>query len=91
MEKEKGSKEDTKVLRGVRALVTIIPFLLRLALTFLKYKRAEKKRKKIFKKTLRKEGLNKEVAEKLADELPDLKIRDVIKERSGGFNPLKMM
>ncbi len=80
--KKKGEK-DTKVLRTVRASVPFIPLFLKLSFTMLKYKRAAKKRRKIFKKTLVKEGLEKEVAKRLSDELEDVSIRKMVSEKGG--------
>ncbi len=78
----KESRRDRKPLLVVRALATSLPLILKLVLLFLRYKRASKKRKKIFKKTLKKEGLDPQVAEDLSNELPELKIRDMVE--SGG-------
>ncbi len=82
-------KEDTKVLKAVRALVTTLPLLLKLGLVVLKYKRLAKKREKVFKKTLRKEGLNDDVVENLVEDLPELKLRDLLSGKSGSLNFLK--
>ncbi len=82
-------KEDTKVLKAVRALITTLPLLLRLGLIVLKYKRLAKKREKVFKKTLRKEGLNDDVVENLVEDLPELKLRDLLSGKSRSFNLLK--
>lgn len=65
-------KRDGKPLLAVKMLVAALPFILRIILVFLKYKRAAKKREKIFRKTLKKEGLEKEVVEKLVEDLPKL-------------------
>lgn len=77
MGKEK--RRDRKPLIAVKALVMSLPLILKLVLIFLKYKKAAKKRKKIFRKTLKKEGLDDQVAERLSDELPQLRLREMMK------------
>ena len=79
-------KRDGKPLLAVKVLVASLPLLLKIALVYLKYKRATKKRKKIFKKTLKKEGVEGRVAEKLVDELPEIRIKDFISNGVGKFN-----
>ncbi len=73
-----GKKKDGKPLLAVKVLVAALPLILRISLVFLKYKRAAKKREKVFRKTLKKEGLEKEVVEKLVEDLPELSVRDFI-------------
>lgn len=82
---EKG-KRDGKPLIALKVLVSSLPLLFKLLLVFLSYKRAAKKRKKIFKKTLKREGLEDPVAEELSDDLPELNIRDLLSNRGNGFN-----
>ncbi len=72
------NKEDGKPLLAVKVLAASLPLILRISLIFLKYKRAAKKREKIFRKTLKKEGLDKEIVNKLTDDLPELSVRDLI-------------
>ncbi|MEF8874093.1 MAG: hypothetical protein V5A88_05425 [Candidatus Thermoplasmatota archaeon] len=79
-------RRDRKPLIVVRALVASLPLILKLVLVFLKYKRAAKKRKKLFRKTLKKEGLDDQVAERLSNELPELRIREMMKD-GGKFKP----
>jgi len=83
-----GKRRDRKPLIAVKALVAFLPLILKLVLLFLKYKRFAKKREKVFRKTLKKEGVEKEVAEKLVEDLPDLNIKNFIskgiKGRMGG-------
>jgi len=81
----KNRKGDRKPLLVVKALVAFLPLLLKIALVYLKYKRATKKREKIFKKTLKKEGVEDRVAEKLVEELPEIRIRDFLSNRLGKF------
>lgn len=80
-------KRDRDPLSAVRVLVAVLPFLLRLSLVLLKYKRAAKKREKVFKKTLRKEGLEEEVVDKLCDDLPEISIRGLISNTNSSFTP----
>ncbi len=82
----KNRKGDRKPLLVVKALVAFLPLLLKIALVYLKYKRATKKREKIFKKTLKKEGVDDKVAEKLSDELPEIRVRDFLSNGLGKFN-----
>ncbi|MFW5953226.1 MAG: hypothetical protein ACOCSJ_03595 [Candidatus Natronoplasma sp.] len=82
----KNRKRDGKPLLAVKALVASLPLLLKIALVYLKYKRITKKRKKIFEKTLKKEGLDEKVAEKLSDELPEINIRDFFSNGVGKIN-----
>ncbi len=82
-------KEDTNVMKGLRAIIALLPLLLKLVLVFLKYKRITKKRRKVFKRTLKKEGLPEDVVEKLLNDLPELKIRDMLSKKGIGLNFLK--
>jgi len=79
-------KRDGKPLLAVKVLVASLPLLLKIALVYLKFKRATKKREKIFRKTLKKEGVDDQVAEKLAEELPEIRIRDFLSNRLGKFD-----
>ncbi len=79
-------KRDGKPLLALKVLVASLPLLLKISLVYLKYKRATKKRVKIFKKTLKKEGVEERVAEKLAKELPEIKIKDFLSNRLGKFD-----
>jgi len=82
----KNRKGDRKPLLVVKALVAFLPLLLKIALVYLKYKRATKKREKIFKKTLKKEGVEDRVAEKLTEGLPEISVRDILSNRLGKFD-----
>lgn len=72
-------EKDTKVLRAVRVFVTSLPLLLRLGLLFLKFKRLSKKRRKVFRKTLRKEDVPPEIVDKLVEDLHEVRLREIIK------------
>lgn len=63
---------------AVKAIVALLPLLLKLSLVILKYKRAVKKREKIFRRTFKKEGLPPEVIDKLCDDLPEITIREMV-------------
>jgi len=82
----KNREGDRKPLLAVKALVASLPLLLKIVLIYLKYKRATKKREKIFKKTLKGEGLEEEVADKLAEDLPEVRIRDLLSNGVDKFN-----
>ena len=82
----KNRKRDGKPLLAVKVLVASLPLILKIALIYLKYKRATKKRKKVFSKTLKKEGVEDRVAEKLTEELPEIKIRDLLSNRWSKFD-----
>jgi len=82
----KNRKGDRKPLLLVKALVVSLPLILKISLIYLKYKRATKKRKKVFNKTLKREGIEDQVAEKLTKELPEIKIRDLLSNRGSKFD-----
>ena len=82
----KEGKRDGKPLLALKVLVASLPLLLKIALVYLKFKRATKKREKILRKTLKKEGVEDRVAEKLVEELPEISIRDFLSNKVGKFD-----
>ncbi|MGM0510086.1 MAG: hypothetical protein ACQESD_03035 [Thermoplasmatota archaeon] len=77
-------KEDKGALKAVKVISSVLPLMFRLGWVYLKLKRKQKKRIKIFVKTLQKEGMDRETAERLSSEIPELSLRDMMGEFSGG-------
>ncbi len=71
-------EKDSGVLIAVRFIVLLLPMIFKLGIIYLRYKRAMKKREKVFRKTLKKEGVPKQVREDLVDELEDLSLSEML-------------
>ena len=76
-------KEDRGPLQVARVVVSVLPLFFRLGFVYLKLKRKQKKRIKIFMKTFQKEGMDRETAERLCAEIPDISLRDMMDEFGG--------
>ncbi len=77
-------KEDKGALKIVKVAASVLPLMFRLGWVYLKLKRKQKKRIKIFMKTFQKEGMDRETAERLCAEIPELSLRDMMDDFGGG-------
>ncbi len=82
-----GDEEDHGVLQAVKIGTSVLPIVLKLGFTVLKLKRRQKKKIKVFRKTLIKEGMDKEMAERLSQEIPEFRIREMVSEFGGDDIP----
>ncbi len=81
MRREEG---DRAPLVFVKALVHVLPLLFKLPLLYLRLKRKQNKRRKIFKKNLRASGMDSEIVKKLIGELNDISLRDILSKAGMG-------
>ncbi len=75
-------EEDSDVMSAVKVIATFIllstPLILKVAWLYLALKRKSKKRRRIFRKTMKREGMDKETIEALCSEMDDISLRDFI-------------
>lgn len=76
-------EEEGDAIKFVKVVVYLLPLVLKLVILYLRFKRIQKKKRKAFKKVLRKEGLDKETAESLTDELQEIDFKSIISNVSG--------
>ena len=65
------------------AVASALPLILKVFMVYLGLKRAQKKRVRVFRKTLKKSGMPQDVVDRLTDELKDISIRDLLSKTSG--------
>ncbi|MFO7992090.1 MAG: hypothetical protein R6U61_07360 [Thermoplasmata archaeon] len=80
-------EEDHGVLKAVKIGTLVLPLVFKLGFTVLKLKRRQKKKIKVFRKTLIKNGMDRETAERLSQEIPELRIREMVSEFGGDDIP----
>lgn len=71
-------KEDHGVLKAVRVGAVVLPFALKLGWSYLKLKRKMNKRRKIFRRRLKKEGVDDWVIDALCEEMEDISLRKML-------------
>ncbi len=81
MAKDGESEDIVKIL--VTLVVLFLPLVIKLFFVYLGYKRRVNKRRRIFKKTLKKGGMDKDTAKRLCAEMDDISLRDLIGKFSG--------
>ncbi len=76
------NKEDSDVMSTVKVIAALIllltPLLFKVAWLYLALKRKSKKKRRIFRKTMKKEGMDKETIDALCSEMEDISLREFI-------------
>lgn len=76
------TKEESDVMSAVKVIAALIllltPLILKVGWLYLALRRRSNKKRKIFRKTMKKEGMDKETIEKLLSEMEDISLRDII-------------
>lgn len=76
MEKDGEFKEAVRIF--ARLVILLIPLILKIIWIYLGYKRKLKKRRRIFKKSFKKAGMDKEIMRGLMAELQEIRFRDIV-------------
>ena len=71
-------QEDRTPLKVVKIGAFALPVIMKVGWVYLKYKRSVKKRQKILKKTLKKEGMEGWMVEDMCDEMEPITLRDML-------------
>ncbi|MFO8110107.1 MAG: hypothetical protein R6U17_06285 [Thermoplasmata archaeon] len=75
MTKEEG---DRAPLVLVVLVASALPLLFKLLLLYLGLKRTQNKRRRVFRKALKKNGMDDKMVDRLCDEIKDISLRDIL-------------
>ncbi len=81
MSKDGESEDVVKIL--VTLVVLFLPLLIKLFFVYAGYKRRVKRRRRIFRKALKKEGIDNDTVKRLCGEIEDISLRELVGKFSG--------
>ncbi len=64
-------------------LASALPLLFKLFLLYLRLKRTQKKRHRVFRKTLKRSGMEREMVDRFCGELKDISLREILSKTTG--------